>query len=961
MAYHLNIYAAMSFIAVAANLVFAIFVLFKNPSGRVNQLWSLAILSLVYWGSAEFFLRIIHDPILADTVVNLGGIGFCILPALFFHFTFEFTQQPHTSHRLIHVMYGIGVIICSLQLAGYITKPVLLPWGYTFTPAVLYTVFIVWLEVCFTIGIWWCWKKLRAASTKREVTQTLMIILGAVVPLTIGSTTDAFLPMAGFEVFRVAVVTTTVTVMLVSIGVVKYQLMSLTPETTASIILETMGDLVAVADMSGTLRFTNRAFRQTLGFEGLSARVEDFFAGNIKRDDLTANRVLHFETNYQCKDGRTFPVLLAVSNIFDKHESVGTIYVASDISSRVETEKKLRESEAMFRALSEAAPAAIFLYDKEKFLYVNKATEEITGFTKAELMTMKFQQLIDTQMRDSIQQRAEARLRGEDVPSHYEMRIQRNNGGIRWLNFAAAKIEINGNAAGVGLAFDVTERKDAEEQIREQLELLNKANDAIVVFTLKGKIKYYNAAAERLFHWDVTTVAEKSIAEMIPTVNYETFDRAFKILIEKNEWVGEIKIHTPNGNPMDLQSRWTIIRGDAGKPESVMMISSDITEKKMIEQQFYRSQRLESIGSLVSGIAHDLNNILAPVMMGIERLRRRTDIDKNKILDYMDVSTRRGVSLVKQVLTFAKGMEQERSTIDPKLLLMEIENIINETFPKSITVKTSVPKEINHIAGDVTQLHQVFLNLCINARDALPDGGTISISAKNVSDNAVVCISVTDTGTGMSEDVKRKIFDPFFTTKGSGKGTGLGLSTVQSIIKAHGGHIDVESILGAGTTFNIFIPAAPEEPEVQKSKTSVAYSYGNEELILVADDELSIVELTKETLETHHYKVMTAMNGKEAVELVKKNPSVACVIIDLNMPVLDGPAAIKEIQQTNADIPIIATSGNSPTYQDFKPQEFGVSGFLQKPFSLHALLKLLSEILASSRRNPQSTHMKTAH
>ncbi|MEW5798464.1 MAG: PAS domain S-box protein [Bacteroidota bacterium] len=817
----------MSFVATAANLIFAVFVLSKNPSARVNQLWSLTILCLVYWGSAEFLLRIIRDPEITSLIVQYGGIGFCILPAVFFHFTFEFSQQPASSLRWVKIMYGIGITISVLQASGYVTKNVALSWGSTFTPSVLYVPFILWLEVCFVIGLRWCWKKLRAATSKREVTQTLLIILGAAVPLSIGSMTDAFIPLAGIEVFRLAIVATTATVTFVSIGVVKYQLMSLTPETTASVILETMSDLVAVADTNGVLRFTNRAFRKSLGIDGINHRAADFIVQELPSDQPTdLRKILHGESVYRRNDGSTFPVLLAISNIFDKGESIGTMYVATDISSRVETENKLRESEEMFRALSEAAPAAIFVYEQEKFLYVNHATEVITGYSKEELLSMPFSLLIHPDMRELVQKRAEARIQGADVPSRYEIVIQRKNGESRWLDFAGARIDNKGKGVGIGIAFD-------------------------------------------------------------------------------------------------------------------------ITEKKAIEKQFLRAQRLESIGTLVGGVAHDLNNILAPVVMGIERLRRMLDHEKVRILDIMEVSARRGVSLVRQVLTFAKGTEHERTGVDPKFLIDELKKIIQETFPKSITVRTVVPPDIDMITGDFTQMHQILLNLCINARDAMPTGGTITIAAENIVERNMVCLTISDTGLGIPDNIKGKIFDPFFTTKSLEKGTGLGLSTVMTIVKSHGGTIDVESTVGKGTTFRIILPASPEDISKHVSEAQPSISQGHGELILIVDDEVSIIELTKETLTMHNYNAVTAINGNDAVEVFKKNPSIACVIMDLNMPVLDGPGAIRRLREINPDVPIIATTGYSPSYHDFKPEEFGVAQLLQKPFRQHMLLNALADALVS--------------
>ncbi len=956
----ISIYAIASLAATTANFVFAVFVLMKNPSSRLNQTWSLTIATICIWGFSEFVLRITNDAATAEIVGRLGGMGFCFLPAPFFHFTLEFTGRHDFAKKWMTHIYALGGLICLFHLQGYVTKIIQLPWGFTFSPHVLYIPFIAWLEICFIFGIYYCWKKYAISKSLRERKQTLLIILGASIPLSIGSLTDAFLPLFGMEVLRTAVAATTVTVALVSIGVVRYQLMSLTPETTASIILETMGDLVIVTDTNGFVRFANNAFRKTLGYESNTIRVEDFIHdSDVLRESLGSNTSLKYETQYRRKDGSTFPVSLSVSHIIDKQERVGIIYVAVDISDLIEVEDKLRESEGMFRALSEASPASIFVYQDDKFKYVNKGAEIVNGYSREELLSMRFTDLIHPDHREIVKERAVSRMHGGNVPHRYEIKIVRKDGEVRWLDFAGAKIELNGKAAGVGLAFDITEQKLASDTLREQAALLSNATDAIIVIDIDEKVRFWNPAAEQLYGWKLSAVIGRNIRDVIKPKNDETFAEAWDSVFQKNDWSGEMVQANRDEKEIIVASRWTLINDDKSQPRSILMLNTDITEKKAFELQFLRMQRLESLGTLASGIAHDLNNILAPIIVGVGSIRRVLKEEKKEVLEVMESSARRGAALVRQILTFARGAASERSVIHLKYQLLEMKKIVQETFPKTINVSMHVPHDVHPIAADDVQFHQILLNLCVNARDAMPAGGSITVEGKNVElDDAFVAkhpgaktgsfvqVSVADTGTGISPAVLEKMFDPFFTTKEAGHGTGLGLSTVASIVKNHGGFLHVQSTLGVGTTFFIYFPAIKEEIKEGIQSDPQKIPSGDNKLVLIADDESSIIEIVRETLEAHQYTVVTAFNGREAVEVyTQKKDSIAAIVIDLGMPLMDGITAIRLIRMMHHDVKIIAVSGNSPTVTEFNLETSGADAFLQKPFSSFALLDTLHTVL----------------
>ena len=356
-----------------------------------------------------------------------------------------------------------------------------------------------------------------------------------------------------------------------------------------------------------------------------------------------------------------------------------------------------------------------------------------------------------------------------------------------------------------------------------------------------------------------------------------------------------------------VESRWTLVRDEAGRPKSILTVDTDITEKKLLEAQFFRAQRLESIGTLASGIAHDLNNILTPILAAAQLLPlklKNLDDRSQLLLQLLEVNARRGADLVKQVLSFTRGVEGKRVILQMRHLIGEIERILRETLPKSIEVDVKASHDLWTVFGDSTQLHQVLMNLCVNARDAMPLGGTLTIAASNqwIDETDVrtnleakvgpYCVlSVADTGTGIATEILDRIFEPFFTTKELGSGTGLGLSTIVGIIKSHGGFITVSSQLSKGTEFKVFLPAvmireaAPiENPELHR---------GDGNLILVVDDEAPVRESLRITLEDYNYQVLTACNGVDAIEVYSQHQHrIQLVLIDLMMPLMDGPGGV---------------------------------------------------------------------
>jgi PAS domain S-box-containing protein len=411
-------------------------------------------------------------------------------------------------------------------------------------------------------------------------------------------------------------------------------------------------------------------------------------------------------------------------------------------------------------------------------------------------------------------------------------------------------------------------------------------------------------------------------------------------------------------------TRVAILLGAAAfedNPEEGVCFILDLSERKKLEHQFLRAQRMESIGMLAGGIAHDLNNILAPIMLSIEMLKgTATDPKAKNILDTIEVCANRGADIVRQVLSFARGAEGEKIEVQPKYLLNDLQNILTETFPKDIQLRFAIPNDIWTMFGDPTQLHQILLNLCVNARDAMPSGGTLTIGAENcVIDEQYaamnvqakvgryVSINVTDSGTGMPQNIINKMFEPFFTTKELSKGTGLGLSTVMAIVKNHDGMINVYSKPGQGTTFTVHLPAMECAAEArEKLPEALTLPRGNGETILVVDDEASIVTITSQTLQAFGYRVLTAEDGADAIAIYADHrKEIAVVLTDMMMPVMGGAAVSRVLRRINPAVKIISASGLNANGDSVGVSEEGLKHFLMKPYTGASLLKALRTIL----------------
>ncbi len=520
-----------------------------------------------------------------------------------------------------------------------------------------------------------------------------------------------------------------------------------------------------------------------------------------------------------------------------------------------------------------------------------------------------------------------------------------------------------------GIAVHMRDVSDLERQRRELDEatqravrlssLLDISNEAFITEDLDNRVTYWNSGAEQIYGWTREEAVGRDIRELIYD-DATRFDEPAATLAATGRWSGELRQRSKDGRSIVVACRWQAIVDDEGRPTSYFAVNSDVTALREQQEQQSRARRLESLGTLAGGIAHDLNNVLTPVLMSVQLLRTMHPArEQAELLDGMQSAITRGANMISQVLSFARGVEGARDAVHVSSLIDELGTLTLAMLPKSIDV------EIDHTAapplwGDATQILQVLVNLVTNARDAMPDGGTLRISAQEhevtsspevpsiLEPGRYVAVAVEDSGLGMTPEVQSRIFEPFFTTKNPGEGTGLGLASSLAIARSHGGYLDVHSAGGVGSRFTLYFPAVDDAHTVNADAVNhdVELLRGQGELVLVIDDEASIRSIVSQTLERNGYRTVQAQNGREAMALLHEHAdSVRLVFTDMMMPIMDGAATAAYVLENHPGVAIVASSGLSASAAVDRAREAGVRHFISKPFAAETLLRTIGEAL----------------
>lgn len=746
---------------------------------------------------------------------------------------------------------------------------------------------------------------------------------------------------------------------------------------------------MGLASADGTVVLINHSFTKLLGYtiEDVPtierwwmraypdplhrARVNDIWSKAVASSDRSKLLLEPVESVLVCKDGSQRFMEVAAMDLG------GEFLVALfDLSQRKAAERALREEQEFTRSVIENLNAGVIACDASgRMTLFNRVARLWHGLDPAGKLTSEWpgtDVLFEADGRTPMLRgriplarvlMGESEVRGVLMviapPGHPSRSVLANASSIR---------SDDGRALGaVVILHDMTQIYQAEAALHLQGAALNAADNEIVITDANGVIVWANRSFLAQSNLSLKEIETRPVSWLTPTEDKApVYHEIWSAIQSGKVWRGEIRTPTEAGTVVDEEMTVTPVRGAEGGITHFVAIKQDVTQRKALEHQYLRAQRMEGIGLLAGGIAHDLNNVLAPILMSADFLRvSNLPPEVAPIVDVIEGSARRGADIVKQVLTFARGVEGKTGILQVRHLVKDMVRMATETFPRNLNINAQLPSDLWPARGDATQIHQVLLNLSVNARDAMPGGGDLVFSAFNarfaadhplphpdLAPGDYVCLEVSDTGSGIPPEMVDRIFEPFFTTKEPGKGTGLGLSTVIGIVRSHAGAVTVDSQPGRGSRFQVYLPAQPLATEPGAESLDLAFKLGRNELVLLVDDEPRILNIARTVLERHRYRVVTAGNGVEALKVyAERQNEISLVLTDLMMPGMDGAALVQRLHVLRPDLICVASSGMMDAKDNVRRDDLKASGvrhFLTKPYSAEALLAILDEALHSN-------------
>ena len=740
-----------------------------------------------------------------------------------------------------------------------------------------------------------------------------------------------------------------------------------------AININRLADGVYFAVNEGFTRITGFTAEDVMGKPSTSAGI-GIWANEADRARLLDGLrhdgvVVGLEAPFRCKDGKIITGLMSARTITIQGEQC-ILTITRDISDRKAAEQAVRASLAALKSIVDSMPAAVVALDEQQVVRVwNPAAERVFGWTAAEILGRPYPLVPpgkEGEFRDSF-----ARTRSEGRMEEWETVRMRKDGSLVDVRLSVVLIPDAEGRGPLQLAVltDITDWKKSQTQLRQLSRAVDQSASSIIITNLNGDIEYVNPKFTEVTGYTAAEAQGRkpSILKSGATPP-EEYARLWETIRDGGEWRGEFHNRKKNGELFWESASISPIKDTAGAITHFIAVKEDITEKKEMELHLREMQTMESLGTLAGGVAHDFNNILGIILghVSLLEIRRNENAAFAQSIRAINSAIQRGAGLVRQILTFARKSEVHPEAVDVNRAVQELARMIQETFPRVIEIILDLGEGIPLISIDNTQLHQALLNLCINARDAMMEhspgrsrGGRLTIRTLVVDGEVLasredvdrarryVEISVGDQGVGMSDATVQRIFEPFFTTKEFGKGTGLGLALVYGVVRTHGGFVDVDSRLGEGTVFRLYLPVTEGAlPDSEQGQGSSAVARGKGEGILIVEDEAPLMDLLETAFLDHGYRVFTATDGLEGLKAYRDHAGeIAVVLTDFGLPKADGATLLRSLQSVNPNVAVVVASGYFEPHSRAELARRGARALVAKPYGLAEVLTVVRKVL----------------
>ena len=730
---------------------------------------------------------------------------------------------------------------------------------------------------------------------------------------------------------------------------------------------------IGFTSLARGMLWVNQAWLDLFGFQNekqvigqnaakLYSSQEEFErVGNTLYSSLETGKVAETDALMVRTNGECFYAKIRMSPFDPSNLSKGIIAVISDISKNRRLEEDLKEREERYRSLVENSFDGIIVQKGLKITFANNRLHEMLGYKAGELEGMEHWMIYHPDYQKITRQRALARIKGEKTISQYEVKLLRKNGTFFRGEILARTVKVQGEPGVQVWIRDISKQRRSEQAQKLLATAVEQATESIIVTDTEGNIEYANPAFETITGYSRDEVLGKTPHFLVSGYHDRIFYKDLWATIKSGEaWKGQFVNRRKDGTLYQEDSVISPVRNSSGQIVNFVSVGRDRTLEIELQKQLFWAQKMEAVGTLAGGIAHDFNNLLQVVLGYSEVMLQRK---KEALQDCPEIQNiyeagKRGAELVNRLLTFSRKVEPKIRSTNINQEVLQVQALLSRTIPKTIKIDLRLSGDLESAQADPSQLAQILMNLAVNARDAMPNGGVFTIETTNAELDKEFCrrhlgakpgryalLAVSDTGHGMDKETLLHIFEPFFTTKEVGKGTGLGLATVYGIVKQHDGYIICYSEPGHGTTFKIYIPVISSAQDSPAIADEAPIKGGNETILLV-DDDNSVRNWGARILGDSGYEVRTAANGKEALEIYKKEKeAISLVVLDLIMPKMDGSCCLAEILQIDPKAKVLMASGYPVNWEDENTMTKGSKGFVHKPYDTKQFLATVRAIL----------------